>query len=145
PGLRLRYFLVGGNLAMDRLLASLVMDRFELDAALARHVPRRREVLEAVEGGPYHVMRVGRAEALREDVAYAGALEHRAHRASRPPAPPTTTPPPTTSPTPPTAATPATAGPRGRPLFGLPFTPCMRRLWRIRRRRSGRASRPARP
>src|SRR5207302_9149152 len=38
-------------------------------------VPRRREVLEAVEGGPYHVMRVGRAEALREDVAYAGALD----------------------------------------------------------------------
>src|ERR1041385_5891328 len=82
PGLRLRYFRVGGFLAMHRLLAGLVVDRLRLHAALASHVTGRREVLQGVEGGPYHIMRVGRAEALREDVAHAGALQHRAHRAT---------------------------------------------------------------
>src|SRR2546430_10231444 len=83
PGLRLRYFRVGGSLAMHGLLPGLVVDRLELHAALPRHVTRRREVLQAVECGPYHIMRVGRAEALREDVAHSGALQHRAYRAAR--------------------------------------------------------------
>src|ERR1051326_1199554 len=68
--------------SMHRLLAGLVVDRLDLHAALASHVTGRREVLQGVEGGPYHIMRVGRAEALREDVAHAGALQHRAHRAT---------------------------------------------------------------
>src|SRR2546427_5878981 len=83
PGLRLRYFRVGGNLAMDGLLPGPVMDRLELDAALLGDTPRRCEVLERVQRGPDHVVRVGGAEALGEDVAHAGALEHRPHRPAR--------------------------------------------------------------
>src|SRR5439155_7774764 len=67
PGLRLRYFRVGGFLAMDRVLARPVRDGLELDAALLRDTPRRREVLERFQRGPYHVVRVGGAEALGED------------------------------------------------------------------------------
>src|SRR6266550_672280 len=82
PGLRLRYFRVGGNLAMDGLLPGPVMDRFELDAALLGDTSRRGEMLERVQRGPNHVVRVGGAEALGEDVAHAGALQDRAHRAA---------------------------------------------------------------
>src|SRR6267378_508325 len=82
PGLRLRYFRVGGSLAMDGLLPGPVMDRLELDAPLLGDTTRRREVLEAIQRGPHHVVRVGGAEALGEDVAHAGALQHRAHRAA---------------------------------------------------------------
>src|SRR5256886_8981882 len=83
PGLRLRYFRVGGSLAMHGLMPGLVVNRLELDAALPRHVTGRGEVLEGVERRPHHIMRVGRAEALREDVAHASALQYRAYRASR--------------------------------------------------------------
>src|SRR5438552_14367763 len=83
PGLRLRYFRVGGNLAMDGLLAGPVMDRFELDAALLGDTSRRGEMLERVQRGPNHVVRVGGAEALGEDVAHASALQDGAHRAAR--------------------------------------------------------------
>src|SRR6266576_588573 len=82
PGLRLRYFRVGGSLAMGHFLARPVRDRLELDAALLGDPPRRREVLEPIQRGPHHVVRVGGAEALGEDVAHAGALEHRAHGAT---------------------------------------------------------------
>src|SRR3979409_1338297 len=82
PGLRLRYFRVGGSLAMDSLLPGPVMDRLELDAALLGDTPRRGEVLEPIQRGPNHVVRVRGAEALGEDVAHTGALEHRAHRAA---------------------------------------------------------------
>src|SRR5438046_8024230 len=83
PGLRLRYFRVGGNLAMDGLLPGPVMDRFELDAALLGDTSRRGEMLERVQRGPNHVVRVGGAEALGEDVAHAGALQDGAHRPAR--------------------------------------------------------------
>src|SRR2546427_4295775 len=79
PGFRLRYFRVGGSLAMGHFLARPVRDGLELDAALLGDAPRRREVLQAIQRGPHHVVRVGGAEALGEDVAHAGALEHRAH------------------------------------------------------------------
>src|SRR6266550_2553653 len=79
PGLRLRYFRVGGSLAMGHFLARPVRDGLELDAALLGDAPRRREVLQRIQRGPHHVVRVGGAEALGEDVAHAGALEHRAH------------------------------------------------------------------
>src|SRR6266567_2734292 len=82
PGLRLRYFRVGGSLAMGHFLARPVRDGLELDAALLGDTPRRREVLQRIQRGPHHVVRVGGAEALGEDVAHAGALEHRAHRAA---------------------------------------------------------------
>src|SRR6184192_112978 len=79
PGLRLRYFRVGGSLAMGHFLARPVRDGLELDAALLGDAPRRCQVLESVQRGPHHVVRVGGAEALGEDVAHAGALEHGAH------------------------------------------------------------------
>src|SRR6266699_1519476 len=82
PGLRLRYFRVGGSLAMGHFLARPVRDGLELDAALLGGTPRCREVLQAVERGPHHVVRVGGAEALGEDVAHPGTLQHRAHRAA---------------------------------------------------------------
>src|SRR5437660_1440613 len=50
-----------------------------LVAALLGDTPRRREVLQRIQRGPHHVVRVGGAETLGEDVAHAGALEHRAH------------------------------------------------------------------
>src|SRR5438094_6074827 len=82
PGLRLRYFRVGGSLAMGHFLARPVRDGLELDAALLGDTPRRREVLQRVQRGPHHVVRVGGAEALGEDVAHPGTLQHRAHRAA---------------------------------------------------------------
>src|SRR2546425_9326490 len=82
PGLRLRYFRGGGSLAMSHFLARPVRDGLELDPALLGDAPRRREVLQAIQRGPHHVVRVGGAEALGEDVAHPGALEHRAHRAA---------------------------------------------------------------
>src|SRR5207249_5639943 len=68
---------------MGHDLARPVRDGLELDAALLGDTPRRREMLERIQRGPHHVVRVGGAEALGEDVAHAGALEHRAHRAAR--------------------------------------------------------------
>src|SRR5881628_876715 len=82
PGLRLRYFRVGGSLAMGHFLARPVRDGLELDAALLGDAPRRREVLQRIQRGPHHVVRVGGPEALGEDVAHTGALEHRAHGAA---------------------------------------------------------------
>src|SRR5881409_2062901 len=82
PGVRLRYFRVGGSLAMGHDLARPVRDGLELDAALLGDAPRRREVLQRIERGPHHVVRVGGAEALGEDVAHAGTLQHRAHWAA---------------------------------------------------------------
>src|SRR5213593_3704112 len=64
---------------MGHFLARPVRDGLELDAALLGDAPRRREVLQRIQRGPHHVVRVGGAETLGEDVAHAGALEHRAH------------------------------------------------------------------
>src|SRR6266571_1532866 len=68
---------------MHRLLPRLVRNRLDLDATLLGDAPRRGEALQRVDRSPHHVVRVGRAEALGEDVAHAGALEHGAHRAAR--------------------------------------------------------------
>src|SRR5206468_10650612 len=70
PGLRLRYFRVGGSLAMGHYLARPVRDGLELDAALLGDTPRRREVLQPIQRGSHHVVRVGGAEALGEDIAH---------------------------------------------------------------------------
>src|SRR6266540_3145681 len=84
PGLRFRYLRVGGNLATSgRLLTRLVVDGLHLDSPFLRDAPGRGEPPQRVERRPDHVVRVGGAEALREDVAHAGALEHRAYRAAR--------------------------------------------------------------
>src|SRR5437899_1505720 len=81
PGLRLRYFRVGGFLATRGLLARLVRDGVELHPPLLRHAPRRGESGQPVHRGAHHVVGVGRAQAFGEDVAHPGAFEHRAHRA----------------------------------------------------------------
>src|SRR2546422_1881971 len=80
PGLRLRYFRGGGSLARGHFLARPVGDGLELDAALLGDPPRRREVLQRIQRGPHHVVRVGGAEALGEDVSHAGALERSEER-----------------------------------------------------------------
>src|SRR6266550_8135555 len=85
PVLRLRYFRVGGSLPMrdHAFLAGAVRNGIELHAALARDAPRRRQTLQAVQGRPHHVVRIGRAQALGQDVPDPGAFEHRAHRSTR--------------------------------------------------------------
>src|SRR5437899_618765 len=86
PDLRLRYLRVGGSLPMGhpggngRLLAGAIRNRLRLDPALARDAPRGRQPLETIHRRSHHVVRIGRAEALRQDVADPRALEHRAHR-----------------------------------------------------------------
>src|SRR5690242_15747400 len=67
---------------MGDFLARAVRDGLELDPALLGDAPSRRQVLQAVQCGSHHVVRVGGAEALGEDVAHASALEHGAHRAA---------------------------------------------------------------
>src|SRR5205823_1593857 len=52
-------------------------------AALRLHPLGRGYSLQRVERGAHHVVGIGRAEAFREDVAHACALEHGAHRATR--------------------------------------------------------------
>src|SRR6267378_2076772 len=82
PPLRLRYGRVGGLRPMARgILPGLVGNRLHLDAPLLGHAARRRQALEPVHRGPHHVVRVGGAQALGEDVAHAGALQHGTHRA----------------------------------------------------------------
>src|SRR3989442_1346493 len=82
PGLRLRYFRVGGSLPMcdHTFLAGTVMNGVGLHAALARDAPRGRQPLETIHRRPHHVVRIRRSEALRQDVTDPGTLEHRAHR-----------------------------------------------------------------
>ena len=55
-------------------------DRRRLDAALARDLLDRRQLLQPVHRRAHHVVRVRRAQALRQDVGDAGALHHGAHR-----------------------------------------------------------------
>src|SRR3989441_1109765 len=85
PGLRLRYFRVGGSLPMrdHAFLAGTVMNRLRLYAALTGDAACRGEALQAVHRRPHHVVRIGRAQALGQDVADPGAFEYRAHRATR--------------------------------------------------------------
>src|ERR1700688_417612 len=51
-------------------------------AALGRDVVRRAQLGERIHGRAHDVDRIARAIALREHVAHAGALEHRAHAAA---------------------------------------------------------------
>src|SRR2546428_7465523 len=83
PRLRLRYFRVGGCLATGRSLPRPVVDRFDLHAALLGHAPLGSQVLQRVDRRAHHVVRVGRAQALRENIPHARALQPRAHRAAR--------------------------------------------------------------
>src|SRR6267143_533966 len=85
PDLRLRYFRVGGSLPMrdHAFLAGTVMDGVKLHAALPRDAARGRQSFQAIDRRAYHVVRIGRAQALGQDVANAGAFQHRAHRPTR--------------------------------------------------------------
>src|SRR2546422_9487828 len=76
----LRYLRVGGFLATDRLLPGAVRDRLDVDAALLGDAPRRGEVLQPVHRGADHVVRVGGAQALGQDVTHARALERSEER-----------------------------------------------------------------
>src|SRR5258705_332449 len=107
PVLRLRYFRVGGSLPMrdHAFLAGAVRYGVELPPALARDAPRRRQTLQAVPGRPPHVVRIGRAQALGQDVPDPRTFEHPPHRSTPdhprtpgprlfPPGPPPPPPPP---------------------------------------------------
>src|SRR5688500_7377291 len=59
-----------------------VADLRRLQAPLPRDLLDRRELLQPVHRRQHHVVRVGRAEALRQDVADPRALHDRAHRAT---------------------------------------------------------------
>src|SRR5438093_1431069 len=82
PGLRLRYFRVGGSLPMryHAFLPGTVMNGVGLDPALPRDAARGGQPLQAIHRRTHHIVRVRRATTLREDVADPGALQHRAHR-----------------------------------------------------------------
>src|SRR3990172_12780007 len=67
---------------MSALLPGLVRDLVEVDAPLAGHLPRAHEPAQPVHRGAHHVVRVGRAQALGQDIRDASALEHRAHGAA---------------------------------------------------------------
>src|SRR5438309_6188628 len=80
----MRRFRVGGFLATGHgLLARLVGDRVHVDPALLGHALGRGQVLQAIERCPHHVVRIGGPQALGQDVAHPGALEHGAHGSAR--------------------------------------------------------------
>src|SRR2546428_815759 len=129
PDLRLRYRRVGGLRAMGRrFLPSLVRDRLHLDTPLLRDAARGREALQPVHRGPPHVVRVGGAQPLGEDVAHPGAVQHCGHRAAaaataavRPPSP--AAPPPRPPAPAPAPAAPAPPPPPSRPPAPPPPPP----------------------
>src|SRR5438105_6949170 len=65
-----------------RFLPRAIRNCLNFDAPLARHPPCGRQAFQPVHRRAHHVVRVRRAEALRENVANTGALEHRADRTS---------------------------------------------------------------
>src|SRR2546426_1051466 len=82
-GFRLRSAGGGAFLPTSRPLARPVVARLPLAAALFGPPPLRGQVLQRVDGRAHHVVRVGRAQALRENIAHARAFEYGAHRAAR--------------------------------------------------------------
>src|SRR3954454_10579957 len=61
---------------LPRLVGNLV----QLDAALPRDLRRRDQGAQTVHGGAHHVVGIGRAQALGQDVRNACALQDRPHR-----------------------------------------------------------------
>src|SRR5438093_396481 len=140
PGLRLRYFRVGGSLAMGHFLARPVRDGLELDAALLGDAPRRREVLQPIQRGSHHVVRVGGDHVLGGPVALALPRARVAPLPTAPPAPaastPATPPPSAAASTPaPTSttstSTTSTTRSRDRALLVHRFATSVRRLRRL--------------
>src|SRR5262245_26379812 len=75
PPARLPAFFSG----MCRSLPCTIPDAVYLGAALARDLRNRHQALKPVDRGPGHVVRIGRAERLGQDVGDAGALQQRTH------------------------------------------------------------------
>src|SRR6202790_2266219 len=67
---------------IDLSVMNLARDFRDALAALGRGVVRRGALGGPLQGRPHDVDRMARAIALREHVAHAGALEHRAHAAA---------------------------------------------------------------
>src|SRR3569623_1818286 len=66
-----------------RFRARLVLQAADLDVALARDLLDGRQVVQSIQRRTLHVVRIGRPQALRENIAHARALEHRANRGAR--------------------------------------------------------------
>src|SRR3990172_2814307 len=81
--------------------ARTVGQRTRFDAPLLRNLFHGRQAREPVHGREHHVVRVRRAERLREDVRDADALHHGARAARPPPPPPPPPPAPSSAPPPP--------------------------------------------
>src|SRR3954468_16899965 len=62
--------------------ARAIRQRTRIDAALAGDLVHRRQMSEAVHRRAHHVVRIRRAEALREDVVDAGAFHDGANGAT---------------------------------------------------------------
>src|SRR5258705_1822821 len=65
-----------------RRAARPITELRRIDAALARDLVHRRQLRQAIHRRTHHVVRVRRAEALREDIGDADTLHHRANRAT---------------------------------------------------------------
>src|SRR5436309_2357056 len=63
-----------------RALTGTIPYVVHLHAPLARDLPDGGELAQPVQRGPDHVVRIGRAQRLGEDVGDPGAIEHGAHR-----------------------------------------------------------------
>src|SRR5881398_2091493 len=71
--------------ALDRILRlrpRTILDRGDIDTTLASNLFHRGQLAEPVHRRPHHVVRVGRAEALRENVRNTGALHNGANGAA---------------------------------------------------------------
>src|SRR5689334_9465305 len=71
--------------ALDRLLrlrSRAILNAGDLDTTLTRDLFHRRQLAQPVHRGAHHVVRVGRAEALRENVRDTGAVHDGAHGAT---------------------------------------------------------------
>src|SRR5204862_8181252 len=69
----------------DRLLrlgARAIANARHFDATLTSDLLDGRQLLKSIKGRQHHVVRIGRAQALGENVGDAGALHDRAHRAT---------------------------------------------------------------
>src|SRR5664279_1317543 len=66
-----------------RFRARLVLQTRDFDVTLARDLLDGSQVMQSIQRRTNHVMRIRRAEALRENIAHACALEHRANRGAR--------------------------------------------------------------
>src|SRR6185312_12386195 len=82
PSLFLAIALPSGLCRLDVLVAATRLQGRDLDAAACGDRARAVLVLQRIEGGAYHVVRVRRPERLGDHVLHAERLEDGAHRAA---------------------------------------------------------------